>query len=137
MITDTSVRPRQTKYKQAIKASLDKLGHATNNDLLLVLQKTFPELSATTVHRATAGMAARGEIGIGPKDRSGAMRYDSNIRPHDHFNCSNCDILRDADIKQDIAPIIEKSIGDCRISGRLVIAGICKNCIKLTAKEAQ
>ena len=92
------------------------------------MRRSFPELSATTVHRATSRLAARGKIGIAPSTIDGSMRYDANTQPHDHFLCSQCGVLRDTDIKQQIVPILEQNIGDCSISGRITISGICKNC---------
>jgi len=135
MIAEVPLNTRQTKYCNAIKKSLTIKGHATNNDLLFELRKTFPELSATTVHRATARLASRGEICTAPATKDGAMRYDANTEPHDHFLCSNCDLLRDTDVKDKITPILENTIGDCQISGRLTISGVCKDCIKLNRKE--
>ena len=131
MITQASANARQTKYCNAIKITLAAQGHATNNDLLHELRKSFPELSATTVHRATSRLAERGEIGIAPASKDGSMRYDSNTEPHDHFQCGNCDLLRDTDVKDRVTPILEASIGDCQISGRLTVSGICKKCIAL------
>lgn len=135
MITESPLNTRQTKYCNAIKSTLEIKGHATNNELLNELRKSFPELSATTVHRATVRLASRGEIGKAPATKDGSMCYDTNTEPHDHFLCSNCDLLRDTDVKDRIIPILESSIGDCRISGRLTISGICKECIKLNRKE--
>lgn len=106
------------------------MGHATNAELLAELKQQFPTLSATTVHRATTRLAARGMIGVAPADKDGSMRYDANTRPHDHFLCSSCGMLRDADVKHKVTPILEASIGDCRISGRLTISGLCKTCMK-------
>jgi len=120
---------RQTKYCQAIEVILATLGHATNAELLDVLQKTFPDLSATTVHRATARLAGRGAIGTAPTKQDGSMRYDANTMPHDHFQCLGCGLLRDTDIKDRVVPILEASIDGCSISGRLMISGTCKKCI--------
>ena len=135
MITEKPLNTRQTKYCNAIKSTLVINGHATNNELLYELRKVFPELSATTVHRATARLARRGEIATAPASKDGSMRYDTNIKPHDHFLCNNCDTLRDTDVKEKITPVLESSIGDCQISGRLTISGTCKNCIKLNRKD--
>jgi Fur family peroxide stress response transcriptional regulator len=121
---------RQTKYCQAIEHSLKIHGHATNAELLESLRETFPALSATTVHRATARLAARGDIAIAPASNDGSMRYDANIMPHDHFQCQNCDLLRDTNVKDKIVPILEQSINGCSISGQLTISGICKTCIE-------
>jgi len=135
MVTESLINARQTKYCKAIRRNLAINSHATNSELLQELRITFPELSATTVHRATSRLASRGEIGTAPATKDGSMRYDANTEPHDHFQCSNCDLLRDTDVKDKIIPILESSIGDCQISGRLTISGVCKDCIKLNRKE--
>jgi Fur family peroxide stress response transcriptional regulator len=130
MISQASSTIRQTKYCNAIKKTLVIRGHATNNDLLRELRKSYPELSATTVHRATLRLAERHQIGTAPASKDGSMRYDANTEPHDHFQCASCDLLRDTDVKEKLVPLLESSIGDCQISGRLTISGICKKCIK-------
>jgi Fur family peroxide stress response transcriptional regulator len=130
MNTKVSAQARQTKYCYAIKNALARCGHATNSALLDELRRFFPCLSATTVHRATARLAARGEIGWAPDTKDGSMRYDANLQPHDHFVCSDCDNLRDIDIKNKLLPILGSSIADCQLSGSITISGTCKNCIK-------
>lgn len=119
---------RQTKYCQAIEALLAIMGHATNAELLEALRKTYPNLSATTVHRATARLAARGSIALAPASRDGSIRYDANLSPHDHFACTSCGMLRDTDVKHKVVPILESTMNDCHISGRLTIGGLCKDC---------
>ena len=128
MNVSTDVQSRQTKYCEAIEHALKIKGHASNSELIMLLRESFPEVSATTVHRATARLASRGKIALAPPTIDGSMRYDANVQPHDHFSCSKCGILRDTDIKQQIIPILEQSIGDCSISGRITVSGICKNC---------
>ena len=135
MVSNNSLVGRSTKYCVSLRKVLATLGHATNNQLLVELRKLYPGLSATTVHRASARLAGRGEIGIAPAAKDGSKRYDANIKPHDHFHCTKCDGLRDTDVKASIKPILEASIGDCRISGRLTISGICMHCIKLIREE--
>ncbi len=119
---------RQTKYCQAIETLLASLEHATNTELLVELHKTYPNLSATTVHRVTARLVARGSVVVAPSSRDGSTRYDTNAIPHDHFMCTSCGILRDADVKDKVTLILESSMDDCHISERLTISGLCKNC---------
>ena len=119
---------RQTKYCTAIETILESLGHATNAELLTELKKAFPAVSATTVHRATSRLAERGVISTAPPSSDGSMTYDANVVPHDHFQCVSCGVLRDTNIKDKVVPILESSIGDCHISGRLTISGTCKKC---------
>lgn len=127
-MNNTATAQRQTKYCQAIEAILTARGHATNLELLTELRKTYPDLTATTVHRATTRLASRGTISIAPSSRDGSMCYDANTLPHDHFQCVSCGKLRDTDIKNKVIPILESSIGDCHISGRLTISGLCEQC---------
>lgn len=124
------ISQRQTKYCQTIQHALKTLGHATNIQLLAILRESYPGLSATTVHRATARLAARGTIAVAPPAQDGSMRYDTNTEPHDHFMCLSCGLLRDTQIKDKVVPIIESSIDGCSISGQLTISGTCKQCTK-------
>lgn len=119
---------RQTRYCQLIRIQLEKSGHATNAELLLMLRNLFPKLSATTVHRVTSRLALREIISVAPADSRNSIRYDFNTVPHDHFQCLSCGLLKDADIRDKIIPILEDSITGCNISGRLIINGTCKKC---------
>ena len=121
---------RQTKYCTQIEALASELGHASNAQILQGLQRIYPELSATTVHRATARLASRGKLGIAPNDINGSMRYDANTQPHDHFLCSQCGILKDVDIADQVTKLLQQSITDCGASGRITISGTCKQCSK-------
>lgn len=128
MYASIAPKTRETKYCKAIADALKTYGHATNAQIRAALADTFPALSDTTVHRATARMAERGDIGIAPPTKSGAMRYDTNTHEHDHFMCSSCGMLRDVDVALSVQRLLEKQIMDCHVSGRLTISGICKNC---------
>lgn len=129
-MNDKTTAQRQTKYCRDIKSALDLLGHATNAELVGILRKSYPRLSTTTVHRATARLAGRNIIAIAPNLTAKSITYDANIDSHDHFQCSSCNRLLDADFIEQIMPIIKSSIDGCDISGRLTISGICKKCIK-------
>lgn len=119
---------RESKYCNAIREIIKVLSHVTNTELLHHLRRDFPELSATTVHRATARLASRGEIGLAPSTHRGAVRYDAQTKAHDHFNCNVCDRLCDTDIKDQILPIIKVAVADCAISGNIVLTGVCNVC---------
>ena len=121
---------RQTKYCKSIELALKQLGHATNAELITTLRERYPDVSATTVHRATARLAERGVIATAPASTDGSMRYDANIMPHDHFLCNQCDHLRDTDIKDRVIPILEFEFKNCSVSGRLTISGTCNKCMK-------
>lgn len=129
MITQMKPRERSTKYVVAAKKYLYKVGHATNAELLAVLQRDYPQLSATTIHRITTRLMERGDILLAPVGQDNVLRFDANTEPHDHFMCMNCGLLRDTILDDKVRSLIEGSIGDgCEISGRLVVSGLCKNC---------
>lgn len=125
------LRPRETKYCNAIRVYMATAGHATNADIHAHIRERFPTVSATTIHRATARLAERGDLGVAPSDKQGAMRYDDNTTLHDHFMCERCDMVRDAHLSAELKPIIERKIGEgCAISGSLTVTGLCKKCHK-------
>ncbi len=131
MTTELKSHERITKYIVAVKAFTEKAGHATNAELLTALQRAFPNLSATTIHRITSRLVERGELLLAPAGQDNVLRFDANTIPHDHFMCMKCGLLRDANLDENVRPLIEKSIGDgCEISGRLVVSGLCKKCKK-------
>jgi Fur family transcriptional regulator, peroxide stress response regulator len=121
-------KTRQTKYCLQIEEIVTRLGHASNAEILAELHTLYPTVSATTVHRATARLAGRSELGVAPADQTGAMRYDANPSPHDHFMCTHCGMLRDVDIAEYVKPLLEEAIEGCSISGRITIGGTCKQC---------
>ena len=122
---------RVTHYTESVLTRMLQVGHATNGELLEYLRVDHPELSATTVHRITARLVERGKLAVAPVAAGNVMRFDAATAQHDHFHCRGCDLLRDTMIAESIRPILEDSIGDgCRVSGNLVISGLCKNCNK-------
>lgn len=122
---------RATRYVDEIEDYLLKKGHSTNIDILEYMQKKHAAISATTIHRITTRLVERRKFSVAPVTKGNSMRFDINTDPHDHFLCSNCDMLRDTNVANDIRPILEQSIGDgCSISGNLVITGLCKKCHK-------
>lgn len=123
---------RNTKYTSAVSAFMSTVGHATNMQILKHLQQENPELSATTVHRITARMVERGVLGIAPITQEHAARFDADAAPHDHFQCLNCDRLRDVVLPQEMFESIQSMMGDCKLNGQLTVQGSCAKCLKNT-----
>lgn len=124
---------RNTRYVSAVLESLDKLVHATNLELLHDIQQDYPEVSATTIHRVTARLYERGEIGSASKPKDGSMRYDVNPKPHHHFMCVTCDQICDVPDTDKSAQAIrdlKESSGTCALAGTLTLRGVCKQCYK-------
>ena len=124
------VLTRNTKYTDEVISLLEKKNHLTNLEILVELKKKFPDLAATTVHRITSRFISNGTLSIAPSNSNGDSRFDSNITPHDHFVCRSCDGLRDINVAETVIPEINKALGNCRVTGRIVIYGSCDSCIK-------
>ena len=123
---------RTTKYIAAVRRLMKRAGHATNVELIEKLRKEFPDVSATTLHRITSRMVERNDLQLAPPGIGNVMRFDANTTNHDHFMCTNCRMLKDANLRTSIVPQIEHIIGDdCTILGRLTVTGLCKKCAKL------
>lgn len=123
------INERRTKYTQAVKDYLALEGHATNLQILNELHLSYMELSATTIHRITTRLVDRGELSIGPSAMDHSQRFDINLKPHDHFHCTQCDRLRDVVLSAETFKSIQNSVVDCKLNGRLTIQGICNKCI--------
>ncbi len=120
---------RDTKYSKEILSTMSSLGHATNTQLLVSLRQTYPDVSATTVHRVTARLLERQQVLEAPADEHGSMRYDKTVEPHDHFICQGCGGIRNIDIAAYLLPQVSQALGGCKITGRLVIYGSCEKCL--------
>jgi Fe2+ or Zn2+ uptake regulation protein len=122
-------KERQTKYSRAVATHMRAVGHATNAEVIGRLRVEYPELSATTVHRLTARMVQRGELAYAPSSRDGAVRFDANLVPHDHFECLSCGCLRDVVLPQEMIDSLQAMLDGCRFDGRLNIQGTCAKCL--------
>ena len=122
---------RQTKYATAVYDVLTELKHATNIQILEAVQKHFPEVSATTIHRVTARLKARGKIGCALKPTNGSERYDITPKPHHHFMCVSCSGICDVPETEEARRVIEQLkelSGECALAGTLTLRGVCKKC---------
>lgn len=124
----------QTTRKQTYAAEIAQIvkegGHSTNREIITLLRRHFPSVSATTVHRVTQRLADEGVIGRAPMAKDGCLRYDAIASPHDHFICQDCEAIRDIAIAPDVRRRIEVVLDDCRLTGQLTLYGNCYTCTK-------
>lgn len=121
--------PRVTKYTVAVLAYLQHHNHSTNLQIVEGLREESPGLSKTTVHRVTARLLDQGKVRCAPPTRDNASRFDSNLLPHDHFNCRSCDRLSDIQVPRELLHNVQEQLGKCRIDGSVVLSGLCGRCI--------
>lgn len=123
-----TVTSRATKYTLAALSYLQQHNHSTNLEIVEGLRRQFPEVSKTTVHRVTTRLMRQGKLHAAPATQDQAARFDSNLLPHDHFNCRNCDRLRDIQVPRELLKSVQAQLGKCQIDGQVVISGICGRC---------
>lgn len=124
------IAERSTRYTQAVMKYMESVGHATNGQILDELQRTYPDLSATTVHRITTRMLERSELICALPTSDKLSRFDVNTVQHDHFHCLGCDSLRDVDLPKELFDSIQAKLGDCKLTGGLTVQGSCAKCLK-------
>lgn len=116
-----------TIQSDAILANLRAVGHATNLDLHGSLAATMPRVSLTSVHRITARLLERGEIGIGPTD-GGTVVLDARIDVHDHFVCTSCGGIVDLLLPADVISVIQAQLGQNLVRDGITVRGHCETC---------
>jgi Fe2+ or Zn2+ uptake regulation protein len=124
------VATRETKYTKDLKTYFKNFNHSTNQQALNYLRLSYPDLTATTVHRITTRLIEQKLLKLAPMNRDRVRRFDSNLKDHDHFHCRNCDLLRDIELPRGIIDQLQDLLGNCKISSDLTISGLCRNCLK-------
>jgi Fe2+ or Zn2+ uptake regulation protein len=84
---NSMITERSTRYTQAAMKYMESARHATNGQILDELRHTYPDLSATTVHRITTRMLERGELICALPTTDKLSRFDVNTTQHNHFHC--------------------------------------------------
>ena len=130
-----NVGARDSKYCVAVREFVAMAGHASNAAILHGLRQIFPSVSATTIHRITARLLRRDELGLAPNDVDGALRYDANTLEHDHFMCQNCGRLRDLRIPVRLKKRLAKQVESGAQRGCLTVIGQCENCEDSEAED--
>ena len=120
--------PRATKYTIAVLSYLQHHNHSTNLQIVEALRQEFPEVSKTTIHRVTGRLLEQGKIRCAPPSHDNSARFDSNVLPHDHFNCKRCDQLRDIYVPRELLQQVQSQLGKCQIDGSVVLTGVCGRC---------
>lgn len=124
-----------TMQTEAVREALAQLGHATNQELHAVVVQTLPLLSLPSLHRITARLIERGEIGLGPSDGRQVM-LDAIPAVHDHFVCTTCGGILDIRLPESAIHAIQDQLGRHLVRDGIVVRGRCEKCSTLAASAA-
>ncbi len=91
------------------------------------LAESMPTLSLPSVHRITARMLERGQIGLGPSDGRTVV-LDARAEVHDHFVCVTCGGIVDLDLSATVISAIQEQLGQHLVRDGITIRGRCETC---------
>ncbi len=126
-----------TCQRELILQELGKgVHHPTADELYERLRRKLPRISLATVYRNLEVLAAAGMIG--KLEISGRQkRFDSDIRPHDHIYCVQCQRVDNINLeyaKQ--LPSQEGNTLNYEVTGyRVEFFGLCPECQKKMQKQ--
>lgn len=126
----------KTVQTQSVRDALALLGHATNAELHAVLADVLPDLSLPSLHRITARLVERGEIGLGPSDGRQVV-LDQRADTHDHFVCTSCGGILDITLPESAIVDIQRQLGRHLVRDGIVVRGRCASCGPLGPAPAE
>ena len=111
-----------------LKIVQDNCSHPDAYTIYELARKELPNISLGTVYRNLNLLSELGSIKkiVVP---SGNDRFDKTIINHSHFHCLKCSKVFDIDVNLDNNNI-ESNYGCKIVTEDIVIAGICKKCLK-------
>ncbi|HKJ92016.1 MAG TPA: transcriptional repressor [Longimicrobiales bacterium] len=147
---DHAVEARLEEFAAAARGAGAKLTHqrlevfravASNGDhpsveaIYKAVQKAVPTISLDTVYRTLWLLTDLGLLTtLGP--RQGVVRFDANLKPHHHFRCIRCGLVRDfesADLNGLEIPESVNGFGRV-VSAHVEVRGVCAECASGSAE---
>ena len=121
---------KKSRQRQAVKDCLiGRYDHPTAEMIYLSVKNDYPNISLGTVYRNLSLLTELGEIqristGIGPD------RFDGEIKPHCHFQCTRCKKVVDLNFMPDTNFDAEANNGfEGQIeSHQIQFFGLCEAC---------
>jgi len=118
---------KSTPQSKLVFETIQKLGHATNQQILNVVHHDMPDLSVTTVHRITKRLVDNGQAQHA-QTAAGVTIVDARVDKHSHFNCLSCGGIVDLDLPEYLVEQVQEQLGD-HVAGGLTISGSCAACV--------
>ncbi len=121
---------RVTPQRRFVLDALERLGHATPDQVWEQVQVIAPSLSASTVYRTLElleelGLVTHTHLGHGAPSYHLATHAD-----HIHLLCRRCGSVQDADVSraQQVADEVAVRYGFVADVGHLTLDGVCARC---------
>jgi Fe2+ or Zn2+ uptake regulation protein len=120
---------RATAPRLAVLAVLGEVGgHQSADDLVLALRRAGYPHARTTVYNALQDLSRAGLVREAPV-AAGALRYEADTEPHQHFVCRNCGVILNVAPAEEAADRGAPPIEGVRVDAvDLVYRGQCERC---------
>lgn len=131
---------KQFRKRNAILACLrQSKAHPSAEDVYHMLQQEHSDISLASVYRNIKLFKDEGLI-ISLGTVNGIERLDGRVDPHVHFACNVCGAVIDVpnvDVPESVPKAAEACLHCCVDDTRLVLTGICENCLKKSENKNQ
>ena len=121
---------RNTLQRKIVLDTLMRLkNHPTIEELYAEIQRDYPAISKTTIYRNLRVLAKNGQVRqVSLPD--GLERYEGQLNPHYHFQCTVCSGIYDVNmpIITDIDTYVSRKYGFDVGGHDVVFHGICNKC---------
>lgn len=112
---------------------LENRVHPTVDNIFSSLNPIMPTLSRTTIYNTLKLLVENGAAIMLTIDEKNT-RFDAEVKPHTHFMCNKCGVVKDLDLNP---PILKGNyIDECEIiSSELFLYGYCPECKEINEKK--
>lgn len=127
---------RYSKQREIILEVLkNRKDHPTAEMLYNEISQKMPGIGIATVYRNLASLYKTGKIQKIETMQGEADRFDGDLRPHIHFECSKCNEIYDIFLDEeentelnDKLTELTKIINADFTSSKIVLKGLCQKC---------
>ncbi|NQV91825.1 transcriptional repressor [Candidatus Woesearchaeota archaeon] len=125
MVINRRVTPQRKLILEYLKSVHT---HPTAEDIFHVVKEKFPKITLATVYRNLHILTENQKANR--LELNGKYHFDGDLKPHLHFICENCKIIKDLffdDINKYLAKKLEKTSLSIR-NFKIQCEGICNHC---------
>ena len=126
---------KYSRQREVILKSLkNRMDHPTAEILYQDVKQQLPAIGIATIYRNLSELCQEGKI-TKIKSSLGKERYDGNLHPHIHLECSQCGKMEDIFLKGEDQENLDNEIKKFAdqiqaevLGSSIILSGICKAC---------
>lgn len=121
---------RSTGQRRAVLEAIDRMRHATVEELAAEVQRTEPDVSLSTVYRAVEALEAAGLVTHAHLGHGAPTYHAVDEEPHIHLVCRSCGAVQQESVRValGLAGAVRRSSGFHADLSHLAVHGWCARC---------